>query len=562
MRIISLYDKKLMTAITIVQKFPKSRWFAKDLDSFIRSQPAPNVCILYGVRRTGKTTAMLQCIARLSDSEKAKVVFFQVRRPREKDGRVVSGDSLWDLKSDMEEFLEQGRGYFFVDEATNLLDFQEGAEVLSDVVALQGAKIVLSGTDSLCLDDARRDALLGRAITINTTSISFSEWSLLTDHQDIDEFARHGGILGDGNQIQALFGNSDSCTEYVQSSYARNMEHSISERKRSNVPESIIELAEERRFEGAVQRVVEDLSHRVTLRALRRELSLSVIGSLRDLAAKDMRKSVAKPSQSAEGVMNRGRAMESIDEQQLIQWMALCLRIRDERELQRGRTVDGYLPLSETVVGYLHCELARLHVLTPFPVLRVQHNGKVFTESRNLLVQHGLKYCQAMTMAECLVRDPAFVALSNIDQGILLERLKSDVLGHVLEEIVLLEVQNSIKRKNKNLFACTLGLPSGEIDFVVHDMSKKNLSLFEIKHSPNFDSENQAKHLRDEEKLKLVCSTFPYSVIVRRTILLDNQMLKPFVDNAGISCMDIGMFLRFLDCNPYSVIFDDVSSFL
>ena len=65
------------------------------------------------------------------------------------------------------------------------------------------------------------------------------------DHQDIDEFARHGGILGDGNQIQALFGNSDSCTEYVQSSYARNMEHSISERKRSNIPESVIELAEE-----------------------------------------------------------------------------------------------------------------------------------------------------------------------------------------------------------------------------------------------------------------------------------------------------------------------------
>lgn len=80
----------------------------------------------------------------------------------------------------MKEHMNSGRKYFFIDEATNLLDFNQGAEILLDIIALQGAKIVLYGTDSLCLDDARIDALLGRSITISTSFISFSEWSFLT----------------------------------------------------------------------------------------------------------------------------------------------------------------------------------------------------------------------------------------------------------------------------------------------------------------------------------------------------------------------------------------------
>ena len=81
-----------------------------------------------------------------------KSVFFQIRTPTKKNGRYIAGDSLWDLQKDIQEFLDLGYSYFFIDEATNLIDFQQGAEILSDILALQGAKIVLSGTDSLCLD--------------------------------------------------------------------------------------------------------------------------------------------------------------------------------------------------------------------------------------------------------------------------------------------------------------------------------------------------------------------------------------------------------------------------
>ncbi|MBQ7617826.1 MAG: hypothetical protein IJS50_03030 [Desulfovibrio sp.] len=75
-----------------------------------------------------------------------------------------------------------------------------------------------------------------------------------------------------------------------------NMEHFIIDRKSSNVPECVLELAEEHRFEGAVQRVVEDLNHRIIIKTLRKDLSLSAIGSLRDLIAQDYRKNQTSSS--------------------------------------------------------------------------------------------------------------------------------------------------------------------------------------------------------------------------------------------------------------------------
>lgn len=283
MKIQNLHDSDLDYPLQLIKQFPHSRLFSKDLDNFVYSEPQTKVCILFGVRRTGKTTAMLQCISRMAEKERKKAVFFQISKPRKKNDQILSGDSLWDLLKEMREYLHSGYKYFFVDEATNLLDFNQGAEILSDIIALQGAKIILSGTDSLCLDDARSDALLGRSVTISTSFISFSEWSLLTNSNEIDTFARQGGILGDGQQIQAIFGIDSGCTEYIQSAYARNIEHSIAERKISNIPDEVIDLIEEGRFEGAVQRIVEDLNLRITLKALRKEFSLSAIGFLRNL---------------------------------------------------------------------------------------------------------------------------------------------------------------------------------------------------------------------------------------------------------------------------------------
>ena len=558
MKIISLFNSRLENALHVVHKFRNRRWFSKDLDTFIASDPQPKVCILFGVRRTGKTTGMLQCIDYMDIDARKKSVFFQIRTPTKKNGRYIAGDSLWDLQKDIQEFLDLGYSYFFIDEATNLIDFQQGAEILSDILALQGAKIVLSGTDSLCLDDAKRDALLGRSIIIQTTFISFLEWKYLTSQNDLDLFAKRGGILGDGEQIQQLFGSETGCIDYIQSAYAMNMEHSIIERKRSNVPDCILDLAEEHRFEGAVQRVVEDLNHRITVKALRKEFSLSAVGSLRELIDQDYRKNQLSNQKKVEILQHQKNAFDALDEKQLIQWMAMCLRIRDEREITKELTIDGNAVISDPIVQYLKRELVRLQVLLPFSILRIQYDGTIVEDTKNILIQHGLKYVQAKIMAECLLRVPSIAALTQIESNSLLLRMEQDILGHVVEEIVLVETLKAVQTLDvDSIIVSTLGLPVGEIDLSLYNRDTRELALFEIKHASTF-VKKQAKHLANDNVIELINIAFDNPKIVRKTVLINNSSQQPFLDENGISCMDISMYLFDIAKNPLSAFVDPV----
>ena len=227
-RTLIIQGDKLTRLLQTVAKFPVRRNFYVDLDAFIEGNASPEVLLLYGVRRTGKTTAMLQAIVHLSEEERQKAVFFQVRKSRKTRDCLISGDTVQDIQEDIGRLLEEGKKYFFVDEATRLIDFQYGADVFADVLAMSGGKIVLSGTDSLCLDDARKDALSGRAFSANTSHIFFAEWSDICGSDSVEDFAKYGGVLGNSKQIQQLFGSPNSCEEYIQSAYAQNLEHSIS----------------------------------------------------------------------------------------------------------------------------------------------------------------------------------------------------------------------------------------------------------------------------------------------------------------------------------------------
>lgn len=97
------------------------------------------VFILYGLRRTGKTTLIRQIILELSESDFNKAAFIQ----------VTSKDSLSDIDEDLRLLEKNGYKYVFLDEMTLMEDFIEGSALFSDIYASSGMKIVLSGTDSL-----------------------------------------------------------------------------------------------------------------------------------------------------------------------------------------------------------------------------------------------------------------------------------------------------------------------------------------------------------------------------------------------------------------------------
>ena len=117
----------------------KKRELYSALEQYVYSDSHDKVFILYGLRRTGKTTLIRQIIYNMNDEDRNKTVFIQIN----------STNTLADVNKDLRKLETLGYKYVFIDEVTMMDDYIQGAALFSDVFASSGMKIVLSGTDSL-----------------------------------------------------------------------------------------------------------------------------------------------------------------------------------------------------------------------------------------------------------------------------------------------------------------------------------------------------------------------------------------------------------------------------
>ena len=144
--------------IASVQGLQKRDCFTS-LQKYMLGNTPGKVCLLYGLRRTGKTTLLLQAIAEMPPDERKKAVYIKARVT----------DTMADMNRDLKLLDSQGYRYFFIDEVTLMEDFIDSASLFSDVYAMMGRKIVLSGTDSLGFWFTLNQELYDRAYTLHTT---------------------------------------------------------------------------------------------------------------------------------------------------------------------------------------------------------------------------------------------------------------------------------------------------------------------------------------------------------------------------------------------------------
>lgn len=109
------------------------------VQDYLHGDARTRVCILYGLRRTGKTTMLWQAILDLSKEEQEKAVYI----------KLSAADNTYCLSKELDRLWEEGYRYIFLDEVTLMEDFIDTAAILSDVYVPMELKIVLSGTDSL-----------------------------------------------------------------------------------------------------------------------------------------------------------------------------------------------------------------------------------------------------------------------------------------------------------------------------------------------------------------------------------------------------------------------------
>lgn len=454
---------RLRAQIAVTKKY-KKRECIRELRDYIFGSQTDKVFVIYGLRRTGKTTMIRQILTELPETEFRKAAFIQVR----------SRDTLEDIDEDLRLLETKGFKYVFIDEVTLMEDFIEGAALFSDIYASSGMKIVLSGTDSLGFAFSKEEQLYDRCIMMHTTFIPYREFEEVLGIKGIDEYIRYGGTMslsGVNYNEDAIFASARSAEEYIDTAIAKNIQHSLRMYEYGGHFRSLLDLYEKGELTNVINRVVENINHSFTRRVVERtfkshDIAVTASNLLRDREAPMNIKAHMDLDAVTRGMMQMLDILNK--EEQSIQ-------IEDYHMAQ----IEEYLTLLDLI---MKIDLESLPEV----------NRK---ESVTVITQPGMRYAQANAIVSNLLLDAKFSELSLVERQRILDRLLSEIRGRMMEDIVLLETK--IAHPEKKVFKLQFAV--GEFDMVVVDQKELNCKIYEVKYSKEQVPE-QSRHLKDEEK--------------------------------------------------------------
>lgn len=480
--------KELDSFVKPVAKWKKRECFDR-LQDYIYGDMYDRVYILYGLRRTGKTTLIRQVISEMDMAMRSRTAFIQIQDRK----------TLADVNQDLKYLETNGYRYVFIDEVTLMDDFIEGAALFSDVFAASGMKIVLSGTDSLGFMFTEDEELYDRCIMSHTTFIPYREFERVLGIQGIDDYIRYGGTMSLSgshyNDNSVIFGTKKSTDEYVNSAIARNIQHSLKNYQYEAHFRSLRELYEKNELTSAINRIVEDINHRFTLEVLTRDFSSN---DLR-ISAKNLRRDREEPTD----------ILDQVDIATINETLKSLLEIRNKAEQSveiqdvHRFEIKEYLDLLDLTVEIESRWMS-------------DYNRR---ETRTAFSQPGIRYSQAEALVKSLMQDEKFRDLSLKDRRRVTDRIIDEIKGRMMEDIILLETK--ISRKNCEVFRLQFAI--GEFDMVVFDPEEGNCEIYEIKHSRKVVPE-QCRHLLDKQKCQ--DTEFRYGRITGKYVIYRGETTK------------------------------------
>ena len=489
----------------------KKRQCYHQLYDYVYSDIQDKVFILYGLRRTGKTTIIRQLISDMDREMRNRTVFIQMQDKK----------TLADINQDLKYLESKGYKYIFIDEVTLLDDFIEGAALFSDVFAASGMKIILSGTDSLGFIFAENEELYDRCIMVHTTFIPYREFENVLGICGIDNYICYGGTMSLSgnhyNNYSTIFSTKKSTDEYVDSAIARNIQHSLKNYQYANHFRSLKELYDKNELTSAINRIVEDINHRFTLEVLTENFKSHDL----QISAKNLRKDRENPTD----------ILDQIDIAQVNKMLKELLEIRD-REDQFVEITDAH---RKEIKEYLDLLDLTVEIENRW---MTDYNKK---EMRTVFSQPGMRYSQAEALISSLMQDDKFRDLSLSERKRVTQRILDEVRGRMMEDIILLETK--IAKKDCEVFRLQFAV--GEFDMVVFNPNEGNCQIYEVKHSNKIVLQ-QCKHLLDTEKLKE--TEFRYGPITGKYVIYrgKNALLKDVVKNIeeNVSYLNVEEYLK------------------
>lgn len=459
----------------------KKRSIYKNICDYLYGDVQDKVLILYGLRRTGKTTLIRQAIAEMNEEDYSKTAFIH----------VGFGIELKDINQDLKYLMNNGYKYVFIDEVTLIEDFIEGAALFSDIFASCGMKIVLSGTDSLGFFFSEDEQLYDRAIFIHTTFIPYKEFEEVLGIKGIDEYICYGGtmsISGMNYNEKSTFASKKSVDEYIDSAIAKNIQHSLKYYQYGGHFRSLYDLYEKNELTSAINRVVEDVNHHFTLDVLTRDFISHDLG----ISAKKLRNDRKNPND----------VLDQINKKEFAERLKNLLEIRNKEEQSIVITEEHRKEIKE------YFDALDLTMDIEIQTIPVEESNSFKT----VFSQPGMRYSQAKELIQSLLMDEEFQDIAVDERNAIIERILSDIKGRMMEDIVLLETK--ISNPNKQVFQLQFAV--GEFDMVVVDNKNVTCEIYEIKHSKEQVKE-QYRHLIDDEKIKK--TELRYGKIIKKVVI-------------------------------------------
>ncbi len=438
----------------------------EDLMRYLEAPSSGRVLVLSGLRRTGKTTLMRQAMASMDQEALSKAAFIQ----------TSTGNTMADAKHDLDILMAEGAGTVFIDEATAIEGFIDGASLFSDIYASMGVRIVLSGTDSLGFAFAEDEQLYDRCIMVRTTFIPYREFERVLGIRGIDEYIRYGGTMcTSGTRYnRSPFGAKESADAYVDSAIACNIQHSLRGFRHGDHFDHLRGLYDSDELTSVINRVVEDMNHRFALDVLTRDFESHDLG----ISASNLLRDREHPTD----------ALYAVDRAAVTERLRRMLEVLDSDGIARE--------LTDAHVGEIKEYLELLDLVKIIDVIRLPFTDRKL--ERTLITQPGLRYSQAEALIRSLIDDASFADLSLEERRRITERILDEVKGRMMEDIVLLETM--FAHPDMEVFVAKFAV--GEFDMVVFDPESGTCEVYEVKHSSEM-TKSQRRHLEDAEKISL-----------------------------------------------------------
>ena len=458
-----------------VAKYGKRDCFST-LQKFVNGSYDGKICILYGLRRTGKTTLLFQMLSELPIEKTAYI-------------KVQTTDDMSRLTKDLKVLFELGYRYVFIDEITLLNDFIDTAAVLSDVFSMMGMKIVVSGTDSLGFAMANRDELYDRSVTIHTSFIPFREYARLLNIRSVDSYIEYGGTLKMENMSfddpdaafdEVAFRDDESTRKYIDTAISRNIQHTLKNDHYGEYFNQLRELYEKGELTNVINRIVQHMNHRFVLRVVEDEFKSHDFGSAKELLLHDL------PAE-------RATVLYDVDEKQILERLKAIIEVKEKSETTVSITQE-------------HIDKVKKYLLMLDLIVNCPERYESGKQAEHIVFsQSGMRYAIAKALVYSLMQDAYFASIPEADKAYITGKILDDVKGRMLEDIVLLEVRKTAPSTMEAFkFKFDTG---GEFDMVIYDKAGQNCRIYEIKHSTEVN-EKQTLHLRDAEKCRIVEKRF------------------------------------------------------